>query len=87
MELLRNFKACQQYLRIKLLEKNMTLLFFHGAQDFRYLHIEVEAKGSQGVKHSKFMADFTVDGIEKTFSRAIDAILASLLLEDTNEAN
>jgi hypothetical protein len=85
MELLRNFKACQQYLRIKLSQSDIELKFFHGAQDFRFLHIEVEAVSATGIKHAKFVADFTEEGMEKTFNRAIDALLSSLLMEETDE--
>lgn len=87
MELLRNFKACQQYLRIKLLERNVEIKFFHGAQDHMHIHIELEAILPNGqIKHSKFLTNIADEkSLDKAFSSAIDVLLESVLLELMNE--
>lgn len=87
MELLRNFKGCQQYLRIKLHDYGVELKFFHGAQDHRHIHIELEAVLPDGkIKHSKYVCDIShYEDLDEVFRQAIDTLLESVLVELEDE--
>lgn len=85
MDVLRNFKAIQEILRYRLAEEKVLLQFFHGAQDHRHIHVEIEAKLPCGkIKPVKYLGDLTIDSLDNIMNNLMDIILEGVLMELKN---